>query len=260
MKKLTLTLCIVAILGSAASAYFYIQIGNTKQELSDKLSTEQTRATSLEGDLSQSKEQTANLQQRLTSLDSELGDTKSRLSSSEARSVQINRDLTQVRSQLTAKEEAEKEARTQVDQLRSELVKARLNTEAASPEEIEKYKQSIATLEAKVQELQSQPASMASNGFVTSSTGAVVAASLPAEFTTQVASVGPQNAFVVLSFGANDGAQAGQNLSIIRDGAEIARAQVSEVREGYAIAQVIPSSIKSALRAGDSAAVAGPRS
>jgi len=104
MKKLTLTLSIVAILGAAASAWFYIQIGNTKQELSDKLAAETTRAADLDTELNKSKEQAANLQQRLTTLDSELGDTKSRLSSSEARSVQINRDLTQIRSQLEAKE------------------------------------------------------------------------------------------------------------------------------------------------------------
>lgn len=258
MKKLTLTLSIVAILGAAASAWFYIQIGNTKQELSDKLAAENTRAADLDAELNKSKEQAANLQQRLTTLDSELGDTKSRLSSSEARSVQINRDLTQIRSQLEAKEQAEKEARRQVEELRSELVKARLDTERSSPEELERLQQTIAGLEARIQELQNQAPGIPATG-ATTGTAAAPQSTLPAEFTTQVASVGPMNSFVVLAFGQNDGAQVGQRFIIVRNGQEIAQAQVSEVREGHAIAQVSPASIKSALRAGDSAAVA-PRS
>lgn len=269
MKKLTLTLCVIAILGAAASAFFYIQIGNTKQELSDQLTAEKSRASTLEADLAQAKEQTANLRQSLAQLDSDLGDTKSRLSSSETRAVQINRDLTQVRSQLSTKEQAVQEAQQQVEQLRSELVKARLATTAASPEEVEQYKQTIASLETRIQELQSSVASggatgstIASSAGTSSVAGAPVAtgAPLPSDFTTQVASVGPQNAFVVLSFGSNQGAQAGQSFTIVRNGEEIARAQVSEVKEGYAIAQVVPSSIKSALRAGDGAAVVAPRS
>lgn len=262
MKKLTLTLSIVAILGAAASAWFYIQIGNTKQELSDKLAAENTRAADLDAELNKSKEQAANLQQRLTTLDSELGDTKSRLSSSEARSVQINRDLTQIRSQLEAREQAEKEARSQIEQLRSELVKARLNTEQSSPEELERLQQTIAGLEARIQELQNQaPGTTAVGAPATAATGTSAApqSTLPAEFTTHVASVGPMNSFVVLAFGQNDGAQVGQRFVIVRNGQEIAQAQVSEVREGHAIAQVLPASIKSALRSGDSAAVA-PRS
>ncbi len=271
MKKLTLTLCVIAILGAAASAFFYIQIGSTKQDLNDQLTSEKSRATALEADLAQTKEQAANLQQRLTQLDSELGDAKSRLSSSETRAVQINRDLTQVRSQLSTKDQAVTEAQQQIEQLRSELVKARLNTTGGSPEETEQYKQTIAGLEARIQELQRNVASGATStvagstiatGASSTVAGAPVAAAtpLPADFTTQVASVGPQNAFVVLSFGSNQGAQPGQSFTIVRDGEEIARAQVSEVKEGYAIAQVLPSSIKSALRAGDGAAVVAPRS
>lgn len=268
MKKLTLTLCVIAILGAAASAFFYIQIGNTKQDLNDQLTSEKSRATTLEADLTQAKEQAANLQQRLTQLDSELGDAKSRLSSSETRAVQINRDLTQVRSQLSTKDQAVAESQQQIEQLRSELVKARLNTTAGSPEEVEQYKQTIAALESRIQELQSSVSSgtvagstIATGGTSTAAGTPVTAgAPLPADFTTQVASVGPQNAFVVLSFGSNQGAQTGQSFTIVRDGEEIARAQVSEVKEGYAIAQVVPSSIKSALRAGDGAAVVAPRS
>lgn len=266
MKKLTLTLCIVAILGAAASAFFYFQIGNTKQELSDNLAAEKSRAEALEADLAKSKEQAANLQQKLTQVDSELGDAKSRLSSSEARAVQINRDLTQIRSQLSTKEQAAQEAQQQIDQLRSELVKARLNTTGGSPEELEQYKQTIAGLESRIQELQRNVSSgtvASSSGTVASVDGETVVAPgtpLPEDFTTKVASVGPMNAFVVLSFGSNEGAQTGQSFTIVRNGEEIARAQVSEVKEGYAIAQVVPSSIKSALRAGDNAAVVAPRS
>lgn len=273
MKKLTLTLCFLAILGSAASAYFYMQVGDTKQVLTEQLDAKTTQAASLEADLATSKEQAAGLQQRLAALDSELGDTKSRLSSSDARSVQISRDLTQVRSQLTAKEEAEKEAQAQIGQLRAELVKARLDTGGSSSDEADTLKQTIAALEARIQEMSTQssgsgmvatttasPSAAASATSETAVAPSVPLSNLPAGFTTKVASVGPHNSFVVLSFGKTEGAQAGQTLVIVRDGQEIARAQISEVRDGYAIAQVSPNSIKSALRAGDEAASSAPRS
>ena len=141
-------------------------------------------------------------------------------------------------------------------------MKARLNTEQSSPEELERLQKTIAGLEARIQELQNQAPGIPAAGTTGTAATAGAAApqsTLPAEFTTQVASVGPMNSFVVLAFGQNDGAQVGQRFVIVRDGQEIAQAQVSEVREGHAIAQIAPASIKSALRAGDSAAVA-PRS
>jgi hypothetical protein len=67
----------------------------------------------------------------------------------------------------------------------------------------------------------------------------------------RVARVGSRNAFVVLDLGATDGVAVGNKFIIARVGELIAEAVISEVKDTFSIAQVIPSSIKAPLKAGD---------
>jgi hypothetical protein len=249
MKALTLTLAILAILGSAASGFFYFEIGNTKKVLQSQLSAEQTRATNLKSDLDKTTEERDGLQTRLTATDGELGDTKSKLTASEARAVQSAREVTQLKA-IVAKAEADtQKLNSDLAELRSELVKARLDAQVVSPEEIEKYKQTVAVLEAKIASLESGGAVASSNG---GKTGAPLSARTSA---ARVAAVGPKNAFVVLDLGTADGIVSGNKFVIARDGKLLADAVVSEVKDTYAIAQVTPSSIKESLSTGDIASV-----
>jgi uncharacterized phage infection (PIP) family protein YhgE len=249
MKALTLTLAILAILGSAASGFFYFQIGNSKKILQSQLAAEQTRAANLKSNLDTTTEERDGLQTRLTATDGELGDTKSKLTASEARAVQAAREAAQLKA-IVAKAEADaQKLNSDLAALRSELVKARLDAQMVSPEEIEKYKQTIANLEAKIASLESGTvvASVSSGG-----------ASVPLSARTaaaRVAAVGPKNAFVVLDLGTSDGIVAGNKFIIARDGKLIADAVVSEVKDTYAIAQVTPDSIKQSLSTGDVASV-----
>ena len=250
MKALTLSLCILALLGSAASGYFWWQVGNQKAELKSQLDAEQTRATGLQLNLTKTTEDLETHKTRLAATDAELGDTKSKLTAAEARNVQSSREITSLKSSLGTKEETEKKLTNELDNLRRELVQTRIAAQVGSPEEVERYKQTIASLESRLAAIQGGGAVPEAG---VSAPGMNPAAPSLSERTAaaRVASVGTKNAFVVLDLGTADGIAAGNKFIIARVGELIAEAVISEVKETYAIAQVIPSSIKSPIKAGD---------
>jgi hypothetical protein len=262
MKSLTLILAVLALLGSAASGFFWWQIGDTKKQLQEQLTAEQSRASTLQGDLTRTTEEKTALQTNLARTDGDLGDTKRSLTAAEARNVQLARETETLKRTVAAKDESEKKLTTDLDVLRRELVQSRLAAQVGSPEEVEKLKQTIAGLEARITELQSgAPVS----GGVSSAPGTAGSTGAPAAgqpvlseraANARVAQVGPRNAFVVLELGTADGVVAGQKFVISRDGKNIAESLVSGVEDTYVIAQVVPSSIQTALQAGDTASFA----
>jgi Chromosome segregation ATPases len=250
MKALTLVLCILALLGSAASGFFWWQIGETKTLLQKELSAEQTRAAGLENDLSQTKASLEQTNAKLAETDAALGDTKRSLTAAEARNVQTTRELEAAKRTIAAKEEAERKLNADLDQLRRELVQTRLAAQVGSPEELEKARQTIASLESRIAELQGNAA-----GASTTAADGSAAPAKPAlserTAAAKVAQVGSKNAFVVLELGTEDGISVGNKFAIKRAGDVIAESVISEVKETFAIAQVVPSSIKTTLKAGD---------
>src|SRR5688572_13171903 len=107
MKSLTLVLCVIAILGAAASTFFYFQIGNTKEALTQEVAKADKSANELQVRLPESTAQGEVLQKRLAELDSDLGDAKSKATAADGRSAQLTRDIAQIRNQRAAKTDAE---------------------------------------------------------------------------------------------------------------------------------------------------------
>lgn len=249
MKSLTLALCVIAILGSAASTFFYFQVGNSKELLKQDVIKAQARATELQSKLTDSTTQGEVLQKRLAELDSDLGEAKSKVTAAESRSTQLTRDLAQLKNQLTAKAEAEQALNGEIAQLKREIAQAKLAASAASPEEVEAYKASIASLQAKVTELESARGSIGTKPNTTA--GGTAAAPATAGIKGEVVSIGAQNAFVVINTGSEAGVQTGQKFAITRNGAAVADAQVSSVQEGFSIAQIVAGSIHGGLLKGD---------
>lgn len=262
MKALTLILAILAILGSAASGFFWWQIGDTKKQLQTELSASETKATNLEGDLAKAAEERTRLVTNLSRTDGELGDVKRSLTAAEARNVQVAREVETLKQSVAAKTAAEKKLNEDLDGLRRELVQTRLAAQVGNPEEIEQYKQTIATLEARVAELQAGPAigSRPSSSFTASSSasGSPAASAVAVSERTasaRIAQVGPRNAFVVLELGTADGIVAGNRFNIVRDGKTIAEATVSSVQASFVVAQIAPASIQAAPVPGDTASL-----
>jgi len=250
MKSLTLALCVIAILGASASTFFYFQVGKTKEELQQQVATNKAQVTELQTKLNESTTQGDVLNKRLAVLDGDLGESKSKNTAAESRSTQLSRDISQLRNQLTAKDDTEQTLNREISQLNRELAQAKLAAASVSPEEIEGYKSTIASLQAKVSDLEStrvkSVVAKANPNSGGSATSAVIA---------EVVSIGAQNAFVILNAGSVKGVQAGQNFTITRKGAAVASGQVSSVQANYAVAQIAPNSIRGGLIKGDTAAL-----
>ncbi|HEY8933095.1 MAG TPA: hypothetical protein VIM44_07275 [Rariglobus sp.] len=247
MKSLTLALCVIAILGSAASTFFYFQVGNSKELLKQDVVKAQARATELQSKLDDSTSQAEVLQKRLAELDSDLGEAKSKVTAADSRSTQLTRDIAQLRNQLTAKADAEQALNGEIAQLKREIAQAKLGASGATAEEVDAYKASIAALQAKVTELEAGRGVKAGTVDGTGTTAAPSVAGLKGE----VVSIGAQNAFVVINAGSAAGVQPGQKFAITRNGAAVADAQVSSVQEGFSIAQIVAGSIHGGLVKGD---------
>ena len=255
MKALTLVLCILAILGSAASGYFWWEVGNKRAVAEAKAAAEETRANNLQTELNTTNETLESTKTRLANTDAELGDTKSKLTASQARNVQADREIASLRSNLSVKEEAEKKLSADLDNLRRELVQTRLAAQVGNPEEVERYKQTIAALESRLAALQSGGAVPADGSAPVATTPAAPALS-ERTAAARVATVGSKNAFVVLDLGTADGITVGNKFTITRAGETIAESVISEVKDTFAIAQVAPASIKTSLKSGDIASIA----
>ncbi len=67
----------------------------------------------------------------------------------------------------------------------------------------------------------------------------------------RVVRVGPGDAFVVTDHGTRQGARPGQIFPVRRGTLEVARVQVSDARDRFSIAQVLPGSLKGQLQPGD---------
>ena len=260
MKAITLVLCILALLGSAASGFFWWQVGDTKKQLQGQLAAEQARATALQADLTKTADEKNAIQSNLITSDTALGDTKSRLTASEARTIQIARETEALKKTITIKEASETKLSADLDALRRELVQTRLASQVGNPEEIEKYKQTVASLEARLTQFQTPAAAVAQGDTTTAPKGVTPASSpagSPSERTAaaRVAQVGPKNAFVVIDLGTADGIVVGNKFLVTRGGQTIAEGAITQVNEANAIVNITPSSIKNTLKAGDIASL-----
>lgn len=253
MKALTLVLCILALLGSAASGYFWWSIGTKLEDTKSELAAVQTRADGLQANLSNVNEELETTKTRLAASDAELGDVKTQLTAAEARTVQVARELATTKSTLAEKEADVTQLNTDLDKLRRDLVQARVAAQVGNPEEVERYRETIASLEGRLASLTGVAPAPDADGAASVPAGPVMSERTAA---ARVATVGTKNAFVVLELGTEDGISPGNKFIISRAGEPIAESVISEVTDNFSIAQVAPSSIKADLKSGDIASYA----
>ena len=264
MKPLTLILCVIALLGSAASTFFYFQIGTAKEQLQQEVALAATQATVLQGKITEDAAQSEALQKRLAALDSELGEAKSKASAADARSAQLGREATQLRTQLTAKTESSQALTAEISQLKQELAQIKLTAATTAAEQSEEYKTTITNLQARITDLialntNATPRGGKTSRSVNSDAAAGAAPSSQVVEDTDrfpVVSIGTDNGFVVIKAGSAQGIQAKQTLVISRAGKVLAQAVVSSSQENYSIAQIVAGSLKGNLSKGDLATLA----
>lgn len=249
MHRLPLLLCVIALLGSAASAVLFFRIGNSKQLLEQRLADSTTRAAKLDADLAAANERAGSLTARAATLDGELTTTKAKLTAAESRAAQLDRDLGQAKDVLTFYEATVRALNEDVAALGKDLADSRASN--ASPEAVAGYKAAIIELERQLATARNGAAAPATAGASTA-----VFASRAGRAT--VLTVGPDSAFVVLNFGAARGAQLGHRLTVSQGTNVVATVQISDLRENFSVAQVLPETLRGVLQKGDSALLIRP--
>ncbi|MDP1578848.1 MAG: hypothetical protein Q8M02_01130 [Candidatus Didemnitutus sp.] len=205
---------------------------------------------------------------RATELDVQLGSAKLRATAHETKSALLNRELASAKFTLVSREQREVALMAEIEGMRYEARKAADRVKAAArsapgvllapdPElaaELDYYQKRIATLE-------NQLTAMLTRALAESIAPAAAAEPNPAttalptrtarESGHRLVRVGTQEAFVVVDYGAEHGASVGQFAVIKRGTAALARVQLSDVRERFSIAQVLPQLRNGQLQAGD---------
>ena len=249
MHRLPLILCAVALIGSAVSAALYFEIGTSTQRLEQQLGDVTQRAAKLDRELAAVHQQNGALNSQLASVSTELESTRGKLALVDTRAEQLDRTLSSSKSDVAAAKEVvavyELTARALADEvaaLRRDLSDSRASN--TTPEAVAAYKATIAELERQL--------ASARNGAV----APVAAGASTAVFTSRVGratilTVGPSNAFVVLNFGSARGAQIGQKLTVSQGTDQVATVLISDVRDNFSVAQVLPDTLRGVLQKGD---------
>lgn len=198
----------------------------------------------LQAEVGRSAEAQAGLTARVNSLHGELADNRSRLAVQEGSVSDLRRELAQVRSQLEDRDRQALASQAEAANLRESLALAKLEVSSAGADEIAAYQARIEALEADLASAveRTSPARP-------TTPAAVLPTSVP------VQEVGPDNAFVVLGFGANEGARLDQQLEIRRGTESIATVLITGVDPHHAIAQVRPDTLRAGLHKGDLATI-----
>ncbi|HEY1107023.1 MAG TPA: hypothetical protein VGE76_00275 [Opitutaceae bacterium] len=251
MPRLPLILCLVALAGSVASAVLFLRIGNSKQLLEARLADAATRTSKLESSLAEANEQSGALKQQLQAASANVTEARTQLeaaraqaTAAEAKAAQTSVELAQAKAVVGIYEQTARALAEDLEALRQDI--ATLRATHASPEAVEAYKGTIA-------ELEKQLASARSGTATPRIAGASTAVFTNRAGRATILSVGPQNAFVVLNFGSARGAKLGHKLIVSQGDTPVATVAISDVRNNFSVAQVLPDTVKAVLQKGDEA-------
>lgn len=233
---------LAALLATIATTLFIVNRG---ERLRAEIRLEQTEATAkaLEVQLRNQEAKQTELDRKLGKTVEELGEARVKLAVADTKVGSLMLDLTQARNQLAVREQNELALNREIGALRQALDQTQ-----RQGGDVAKYQTRIDELEQTVALLQNR---------------AGVAAAATAIFTTSrgrsisVVTIGPQNAFVVINYGGKHGAQLNQKMIIRRGTEPIATIFISDVRDGFSIAQVDPATLQTPILKGD-IVIAGP--
>ena len=239
MKPLPVILGLAVALASGSSVTLHLHHQRVREDLARNLSRTQEELALAQKGLVDAADRAELLAGRTAALETELADAKSRLDAADQRSAGLARELEVSRETVVTQETAARRLQEENAALTAELVQTRLNPLTNQEGELAQARQAIATLEAKLVHLEATARETAARP------------APPAE--VRVLGVGAENAFVVLDFGARDGAAVNQMLLVRRGSAPLATVAIRAVHPRHAIAHVLPDSLQGSLQNGDAA-------
>jgi len=244
MRNLTLILCVIALGGSIASGVLYFLIGNSKQEMFQRWQNAEARQNATQSQLDVLRQEHDELTATNRTLDADLAAAKRELTENAVELHQLRDALDLAAAAREAAVKAREEAVDELARSQTELVDlGRQLATSISPVEAQRYRRTIADLEARTGELEA---------FIARQNRDPALVSGRAQH-AQVLRVGPQNAFVVINFGAQHGAAPNQRIQLKRGSDELGVAEISLTKEHYSIAQVLAGTLSGSIRKGDAA-------
>ena len=230
-----------------------------------RLAAQATRLSRQNADLRyearQAAEQAEKFGRHAVELDSQLGSAKSRTTATEVKHFQLTRELSEreqrevaLMAELATLQQKLTESALPTGESSGEVAAAPsgaratppASTPVAPPIDVSAYRTRIADLEQQLTHLLTRALAEP----VTAPAVAPEPAAAPPE-PYQVVRIGPRDSFVVLDFGAIQGALPGQILSLWRGTSEVARVQISDARPRFSLAQVLSATLKGQLQTGD---------
>lgn len=252
MKSISNFLSILAILGAIASGLFYALnikgknlLEAENESLHAQLTAERNNAQKLK---IESKSNSTQLGQTSKSLE----EARSNITVITARSNQLKRENQRFTEELERRLENEETLQRSLADLKKAMAALRATT--ISLEKAETYEQTVASLELEILRLKSAQRNT-SNASSNLPAGAKAA---PVDLIGKILTVGPHSSFVITNLGYTSGIRLDHLLDIKRDDDMIAQLQITEVKENLSIARILPESLKTDPKPGDSV-VSGKR-
>ncbi len=244
MKGITLLMSVVSVVAAGVAGYLYFSIEYDKDELLANNKAAQSQLAAAQQRAADNAADRDRLSAELSAAQRALAELKARNTTLEARSSQLARELTQQRDQLAAREQTDQGVQQEMAGLRRQLAESRTalasSIGGATPEQVAAY-------EARIQDLENQLNTLRRDG----PTPARGVAGAPAGLSGEVVEVGPRSAFVVLNIGSKHGAVAALEMVLRRGNTRLARIRLTDVRETYSVATVLPETGTGNIRPGD---------
>lgn len=248
MKGLTLFLSALALVAAGVSGLLYVMADSKKGDLTRELAQTSSQLAEARQRLAEISRERNELSSQAKSLETDLNELKARNTTLEARNSQLAREMTQVRDQVGNRAGAEQAASRQIADLNRQLLEAKAAAStapsAATAESLAQYQARIADLEAEVASLRTARVAAPEGDPL---------ADVPMNLTASVIDVGPRGAFVVLDVGTRNGAAPSLEMVLRRGPVIIARVRLTDVKETYSVAQVLPRTGNGTVRPGDTA-------
>lgn len=240
MNIASMFLRILAILGAAAAAYMFWDIGNTKDQLEADLQSTQNNLTTTQGNLRTVEGERDGLTTEVATLNEDLEEATANANRLDSQLTQVRRELQQATQAINARDQEAESLRADAAQIRRQLLEERTRVgelqDSLENEDAEALRASIRNLEQQLirteQELQ-----------IVGSPNAVAATNQPQEIARkiirgEVIEVAPDSPYILLNIGAEEGVRSESSVMIRREARYIGRAVISEVNDGASIAEL----------------------
>jgi len=245
MKTTATLLQLLALCAAGISAYVYFNAENSADALNQDLQRVSQQLGLEKANNAKLKAENSDFASKVTQSNLALDEARSLNTVLTARSNQLKREANRYSEELDTRFKQEEQLQRKLADQNKEL--ATLKTTTVSIEEIDRYQNTIADLEQRILKLKSTertfPGSAASIADTSTST--------QNDLKGKILTVGAQSSFIIIDVGEKESAEEGNVLDVQRGGATIAQVTITQVKENLSIAHILPQSLVSEPRSGD---------